>query len=101
MEQYKGRAIVQKIAAGRIWFYTKEEQSVKRYRVEDTEKEWKRYEAARDEAVRELKAQSQQGIQAVHFELKIGIDFGERCAGQVVSLSGELSGIESAGAEKN
>lgn len=48
-----------------------------------------------------LKAQSQQGIQAVHFELKIGIDFGERCAGQVVSLSGELSGIESAGAEKN
>ena len=38
MEQYKGRAIVQKIAAGRIWFYTKEEQSVKRYRVEDTEK---------------------------------------------------------------
>lgn len=54
MEQYKGRAIVQKIAAGRIWFYTKEEQSVKRYRVEDTEKEWKRYEAARDEAVREL-----------------------------------------------
>ena len=52
MEQYKGRAIVQKIAAGRIWFYTKEEQSVKRYRVEDTEKEWKRYEAARDEAVR-------------------------------------------------
>lgn len=42
---------MQKIAAGRIWFYTKEEQSVKRYRVEDTEKEWKRYEAARDEAV--------------------------------------------------
>ena len=54
MEQYKGRAIVQKIAAGRIWFYTKEEQSVKRYRVEDTEKEWKRYEAARDEAVRDF-----------------------------------------------
>lgn len=54
MEQYKGRAIVQKIAAGRIWFFTKEEQSVKRYRVEDTEKEWKRYETARNEAVREL-----------------------------------------------
>ena len=43
------------VAIGRIWFYTKEEQSVKRYRVEDTEKEWKRYEAAaNDEAVPEL-----------------------------------------------
>ena len=54
MEQYQGRIIVQKIAIGRIWFYTKEEQSVKRYKVEDTEKEWDRYEAAKDEAVREL-----------------------------------------------
>ena len=54
MEQYQGRIIVQKIAIGRIWFYTKEEQSVKRYKVEDTEKEWERYEAAKDEAVREL-----------------------------------------------
>ena len=43
MEQYQGRIIVQKIAIGRIWFYTKEEQSVKRYKVEDTEKEWDRY----------------------------------------------------------
>ena len=47
-----------------------------------------------------LEAQSQQGIQSVHFELKVGIDFGESCAGQIVSLPGELSGIESAGAEK-
>ena len=54
MEQYQGRIIVQKIAIGRIWFYTKEEQSVKRYKEEDTEKEWDRYEAAKDEAVREL-----------------------------------------------
>lgn len=54
MEQYQGRIIVQKIAIGRIWFYTKEEQSVKRYKVEDTEKEWDRYKAAKDEAVREL-----------------------------------------------
>ena len=54
MEQYQGRIIVQKIAIGRIWFYTKDEQSVKRYKVEDTEKEWDRYEAAKDEAVREL-----------------------------------------------
>ena len=54
MEQYQGRIIVQKIAIGRIWFYTKEELSVKRYKVEDTEKEWDRYEAAKDEAVREL-----------------------------------------------
>ena len=54
MEQYQGRIIVQRIAIGRIWFYTKEEQSVKRYKVEDTEKEWDRYEAAKDEAVREL-----------------------------------------------
>ena len=54
MEQYQGRIIVQKIAIGRIWFYTKEEQSVKRYKVKDTEKEWDRYEAAKDEAVREL-----------------------------------------------
>ena len=42
MEQYKGKSIFQRIAVGRIWFYAKEEQVVKRHRIEDAAAEWKR-----------------------------------------------------------
>lgn len=54
MEQYAGKTIFQKIAIGRIWFYAKEEQSVKRSRIEDTAAELLRYEAAKEQAAEEI-----------------------------------------------
>lgn len=42
MEQYTGKAIFQKIAIGRIWYYSKEEQSVKRYKTEES-RMWRRF----------------------------------------------------------
>ncbi|MDO5344120.1 MAG: phosphoenolpyruvate--protein phosphotransferase [Lachnospiraceae bacterium] len=56
MEKYEGRAIFQRVAIGRIWYYTKEEQSIKRCRITDKEAEWQRYQRARQQAVEELKA---------------------------------------------
>ena len=65
MEQYKGKSIFQRIAVGRIWFYAKEEQVVKRHRIEDAAAEWKRYEAAREKAGEELGVLYEKALQEV------------------------------------
>lgn len=54
MENIVGKSIIKGIAIGKILFYRKGEQQVKRYKVEDTEAEKKRYEKAKEEAVRQL-----------------------------------------------
>ncbi len=54
MEQYQGKSILKRIAIGKILFYNKEKQQIKRQRVEDTEAEISRYEAAKKQAVEEL-----------------------------------------------
>lgn len=54
MEKVTGKSIFKGIAIGKILFYHKGEQSVKRSRVEDTASEVKRYEEARDKAVAQL-----------------------------------------------
>ncbi len=54
MEQYKGKCIFNGIAIGRIKYYEKNQQVVKRVKVEDTQKEIKRYEDAKNKAVKEL-----------------------------------------------
>ncbi|MGN1167672.1 MAG: phosphoenolpyruvate--protein phosphotransferase [Lachnospiraceae bacterium] len=54
MEKVTGKSIFKGIAIGKILFYHKGEQSVKRSRVEDTASEVKRYEEARDKAIAQL-----------------------------------------------
>lgn len=54
MENIVGKSIIKGIAIGKILFYRKGEQQVKRFKVEDTEAEKKRYEKAKEEAVRQL-----------------------------------------------
>lgn len=54
MEKVIGKSILKGIAIGKILFYQKGQQQVKRVKVEDTEAEKKRYEEAREIAVRQL-----------------------------------------------
>ncbi len=45
---YEGKSVFEGIAIGKISVYAKNEQSVKRVKVEDTDAEIKRYEKARE-----------------------------------------------------
>ena len=55
MEEYTGKSIFNGIAIGRILFYAKNQQQVKRYKIEDTEQEIVRYENAKEQAIGQLK----------------------------------------------
>ncbi|MCM1183681.1 MAG: phosphoenolpyruvate--protein phosphotransferase [Roseburia sp.] len=54
MEKVTGKAVGAGIAIGKIWFYRKEGQRIERIHAADTAAEVRRYEAAREEAVRQL-----------------------------------------------
>lgn len=54
MEQFTGKSIFKGTAIGRILFYSKNQQQVKRSKVEDTEAEVARYEAAKAKAIEQL-----------------------------------------------
>lgn len=54
MEQFKGKSIFKGIAIGRILFYAKNQQQVKREEIEDIETEIARYEAAKAKAIEQL-----------------------------------------------
>ncbi len=56
MEEYKGKKIFEGIAIGRITFLSKKEQTVTRRRVAEPAAEKRRYEEAREEAIRGLRA---------------------------------------------
>lgn len=56
MEVYNGKTISKGIAIGKLYFYKKDEQTVKRFKISDAKAEWKRYEQAKYQAVEELKA---------------------------------------------
>lgn len=56
MEQFNGKSIFKGIAIGRILFYSKNQQQVKRERIEDREAEIVRYEAAKAKAIEQLNA---------------------------------------------
>ena len=51
MERLTGKSIFNGIAIGRILFYSKHQQQVKRNKVEDTENEIARYESAKATAI--------------------------------------------------
>jgi phosphotransferase system enzyme I (PtsI) len=55
MEIYEGKSVFEGIAIGRISVYKKQEQSVKRVKIEDKAAEIERYSAAREKAIEQLK----------------------------------------------
>ena len=65
MEVYTRKSIYKGIAIGRILFYQKGEQSVKRTRIEDTASEIGRYEAARQKAMEQLNALYEKAVKEV------------------------------------
>lgn len=54
MEVYNGKSVFGGIAIGKLHIYNKKNLQVKRERVEDTEKEVERFDAAKDAAIRQL-----------------------------------------------
>ena len=54
MEQYKGKSIFNGIAIGRIKYYEKNQQVVKRVKIEEPQEEIKRYEEAKEKAIKAL-----------------------------------------------
>ncbi len=62
---YEGKAVFEGIAIGKISVYKKQEQAVKRVKVEDTEAEKARYAEARETAISELKALYEKAVKEV------------------------------------
>jgi phosphotransferase system enzyme I (PtsI) len=54
MQKFSGKSIFKGVAIGKVMFYGKKEEPVKRYKIEDTEKEIGRFEAAKTQAIEDL-----------------------------------------------
>lgn len=65
MEVYTGKSIYKGIAIGKILFYQKGEQAVKRTKVEDTAAEIRRYETAREKAIKQLDVLYEKAVREV------------------------------------
>lgn len=65
MNTYTGKSIFKGIAIGKILFYQKGEQAVTRVKVQDTESEIKRYEAANKVAIEQLNALYDKAVREV------------------------------------
>ena len=65
MELYTGKSIFKGIAIGKILFYQKGEQPVKRVKVEDTAEQIKRYEDARAKAAEQLQGLYEKALKEV------------------------------------
>ena len=61
----EGKAVFEGVAIGRLSIYKKTEQSVKREKVEDTDAEIKRYEAAREMATEQLQVLYDKAVKEV------------------------------------
>lgn len=62
---YDGKAVFEGIAIGKISVYKKQEQLVKRVKIDDTEAEKKRYADARDSAIEQLKVLYEKAVKEV------------------------------------
>ena len=62
---YDGKAVFEGIAIGKINVYKKQEQLVKRVKIDDTEAEKKRYADARDAAIEQLKTLYEKAVKEV------------------------------------
>lgn len=95
MEVYKGKTISKGIVIGKLYFYEKEEQKVKRYKVSDTQAEIERYEQAKCRAIEELQALYEKALQEVgevhaeifevHAMMLADDDFNESVKNMIVS----------------
>ena len=65
MEKYTGKSIFKGIAIGKILFYQKGEQPVKRVKIEDTAEQIKRYEDARAKAAKQLQGLYEKALKEV------------------------------------
>ena len=65
MEKHLGKSIFQGVAIGKILFYGKKEEIIKRYKVADAEAEIARYERARDAAAAQLNSLYDTAVQKV------------------------------------
>lgn len=65
MEVYNGKSISQGIAIGKIYFYAKEEHTVRRCKISDAEAEYQRYELAKSKTIAELKVLHQKALKEV------------------------------------
>ena len=65
MEKYTGKSIFKGIAIGKILFYQKGEQPVKRVKIEDTAEQIKRYEDARAKATEQLQGLYEKALKEV------------------------------------
>ncbi len=65
METYTGKSIFKGIAIGKILFYQKGEQPVKRVKIEDTAEQIKRYEDARAKAAEQLQGLYEKALKEV------------------------------------
>ena len=65
MEKYTGKSIFKGIAIGKILFYQKGEQPVKRVKIEDTAEQIKRYEDARAKAAEQLQGLNEKALKEV------------------------------------
>ena len=65
MEKYTGKSIFKGIAIGKILFYQKGEQPVKRVKIEDTAEQIKRYEDARAKAAEQLQGLYENALKEV------------------------------------
>ncbi|MBR4514329.1 MAG: phosphoenolpyruvate--protein phosphotransferase [Lachnospiraceae bacterium] len=65
MTIYEGKAVFEGVAIGKLSVYKKQEQSVKRVKIEDTDAEKKRYEDARNTAIEQLKGLYEKAVKEV------------------------------------
>lgn len=65
MEQYTGKSIFKGIAIGKIYFYSKDEQVVKRNKIEDSKAEIERFEEAKKKAMEELQKLHKKAVKEV------------------------------------
>ena len=65
MTIYEGKAVFEGIAIGKLSVYKKQEQSVKRVKIEDADAEKKRYEDARNTAIEQLKKLYEKAVKEV------------------------------------
>lgn len=65
MKKFNGKVIFKGVAIGKVHFYGKKEETVKRYKVEDTAAEFARFEAARDQAIEDLNKLHDEAVQKV------------------------------------
>ncbi len=68
MRKYVGKSICQKIAIGKIFFMHKQENTVKRERVEDTKAEVARFESAKERSLEQLGAIYDKAVKEVGAE---------------------------------